>query len=198
MPVPSFTTGRLAGAVAAIVVLAVIFAAGARLLVNHADETAIGGPFQLVDQRGRSVTEADFKGRVQMIYFGYSFCPDVCPTALVAMSEALDLLSAQDRADVVPIFITVDPARDTVERMADYVANFAPEMVGLTGSQAQIDLVMRRFRVFAKLGQGQDGVYSVEHSSVIYIMDRKGRFSSSFTHLNTADEIAGGLRRVLR
>ena len=155
----------------------------------------IGGPFTLVDHTGAQRTEADFKGRHALIYFGYSFCPDVCPTALADMLIALDELGP-DAARVQPLFITIDPDRDTPEALKDYVANFHPRLIGLSGSPAQVSGAARAFRVYyAKVDDPEAGRnYLMDHSSVIYLMDPDGRYLAHFSHGTAPETMA---RRLL-
>lgn len=138
---------------------------------------AIGGPFTLTDGNGRVVTDASLRGRYALIYFGYTYCPDVCPTTLNALAAALVELGPKgDR--VTPVFITVDPARDTPPVVRSYVAAFSPRLVGLTGTPAQIAKVEREYRVYAArhvTGPGP-GDYTMDHTSLIYLMDPRGRF----------------------
>lgn len=159
---------------------------------------SIGGPFALVDQDGRARTDADFRGRYMMIYFGYTFCPDVCPTALSDMIVALDELGPL-AAQVQPIFITVDPARDTVEKLKTYVPNFHSRLIGLSGSEAQITAVARAYRVYyAKSEDPKAGSdYLMDHSSVIYLMDPKGRYVTHFNHATAPEKIAERLRELI-
>jgi len=160
--------------------------------------TSLGGPFTLVDGQGRTVTDADFRGKLMLIYFGYTYCPDVCPTTLGLMAQAFDKLSDSEREQVVPIFITVDPDRDTAALVRDYAAAFSPRMVGLTGSNAQITEVEREFKVYAAKAPGENGApYSVDHSSIIYLMGRDGRFIAHFAHGVTIDQMVEGLRKQL-
>ncbi|CAA7617243.1 SCO family protein [Magnetospirillum sp. UT-4] len=187
--------------VAVVVVVAV--ALGARLAVwsgsDHGGGGAIGGPFTLVNQDGRTVTDQDFRGRWMLVYFGYTFCPDVCPTALGVVSGALDKLAADERAKLVPVFVTVDPARDTPAVMKDYVAAFAPGMVGLSGSPEQVAAAMKAYKVYAAKAAGSDdpASYTVDHSSILYLMQPDGRFAQHFPHGTTADELAAGLKKRL-
>lgn len=144
----------------------------------------IGGPFTLIDHDGKTVTNADFQGHLMLVYFGYTYCPDVCPTALTGIAEALDILA--DGADeITPIFITVDPERDTPEGMADYVDVFHPRMVGLSGSVEQTTAAARAYRVFFAKVQEEDGGpedYLMDHSAYTYLMDRQGKFLTHFPH----------------
>src|SRR6185437_773362 len=131
---------------------------------------AIGGPFTLVDQSGKRVTQADFRGRWMLVYFGYTFCPDVCPTELQTIAGALDKLGP-DAASIAPLFITIDPARDTPAILADYVKLFDNRLIGLTGSAKEIDDVAREYRVYyAKVTQNSGGSYLMDHSSFAYLM----------------------------
>jgi len=154
----------------------------------------VGGPFQLTDQDGKPRASADFRGRYQLIYFGYSFCPDVCPTTLGVMSAALDKMGV-DAKRIVPIFITIDPERDTPPVLKKYMAAFGPEFVGLTGSPANIAGVEKAYRVYAKKQplDGKSG-YGMDHSSVIYLMGPDGRLVSFYDELISPDALAKDLK----
>jgi len=155
---------------------------------------AVGGPFTLVDQTGASRTERDFRGRLMLIYFGYTFCPDVCPTALQVMSVALDQLG-EKATQVQPIFITVDPARDTPAHLKSYVANF-PRLIGLTGSAEQVRAAAKAYRVYyQKAGEGKD--YLMDHSSIIFLMDRDGRYLTHFSHTTQSEAMAAAIAKRL-
>ena len=158
----------------------------------------IGGPFALVDQDGDSRTDMDFRGRYMMIYFGYTFCPDVCPTALSDMIAAVDELGPLAER-VQPVFITVDPARDTPETLKRYVPSFHPRLVGLSGSQAQITAAAKAYRVYyAKADDPAAGPdYLMDHSSIIYLMDPEGRYVTHFSHGTGPREIAERLRALV-
>ena len=136
---------------------------------------AVGGPFVLTDQNGKPRSSAEFRGRFMMIYFGYTYCPDVCPTTLALMGDALDKLGPA-RSRVVPIFITVDPQRDTPAQLKSYLKAFGPDFVGLTGSVKTITKVAGDFRVYFKKQPLPGGGYGMDHSSVIYLMAPDGRF----------------------
>lgn len=161
----------------------------------------VGGPFELVDHKGRTVTDRDFRGRLVLVFFGFTHCPDACPLALQNMALALEALGAQ--ADKVRVlFITVDRRRDTPEVLADYVANFHPNVIGLTGSQAQLAAVARAFHVRYREREapGDDASassYLVDHSAYIYVLGRNGRFRHAFHHAASADAIAAKLRALL-
>lgn len=158
----------------------------------------IGGPFTLVDHTGAERTEAHLKGRHALIYFGYSFCPDVCPTALADMLIALDELGP-DAGKVQPVFITIDPDRDTPAALGKYVGNFHPRLIGLSGSPAQIGQAARSYRVYyAKVDDPKAGEnYLMDHSSVIYLMDPDGRYLTHFSHGIAPDRMAKRLRELV-
>jgi protein SCO1/2 len=137
----------------------------------------IGGPFALQTADGKTVTEAALIGHPTLIYFGYTHCPDVCPTALAQVSDVLAKLP--DKA-VKVLFITVDPERDTPKMMGDYVSSFDSRVIGLSGSPAEVERIEKAYRVYAKKGPEKDGEYSMDHSSVVYLMDRNGRFAEAF------------------
>ena len=164
---------------------------------------AIGGPFTLVDQNGKTRTDKDFRGKFMLIYFGYTYCPDVCPTTLQIMSVAMNLLG-KDANQVVPIFVTVDPERDTVSQMRDYVKNFYPGMVGLTGSAEAIRKAAKAYRIYyRKSDVGPDGKkagpkdYLMDHSSIVLLMDRQGHYVTHFTPQTSSKEMAAEIRQHL-
>ena len=157
----------------------------------------IGGPFRLQGADGREVTDADFRGRWMLVFFGFIRCPDVCPTALQTVASALDTLNAEDRRKVAVLFITVDPERDTPAVMQEYVGAFGPGITGLSGTPEQIAAVAKAYRVYyAKHPTGGDE-YSMDHSSIIYVMDPRGRFAANFTHQTSPDAIAAKLRTLM-
>ncbi|MGF1592327.1 MAG: SCO family protein [Kiloniellaceae bacterium] len=157
----------------------------------------IGGPFTLTDQTGTRRTEADLQGRYALVYFGYTYCPDVCPTSLVTMTQGIDLLEEQDpekAAAVLPVFITVDPGRDTVEAMATYAGHFHPRMMALTGTEEEAAAAARAYRIFyQRVEEPGASDYLMDHSSVIYLMAPDGSYLTHFTHASTAEDIAAGL-----
>ena len=156
----------------------------------------IGGPFTLTDQNGKRVTDKDFRGRFMMVYFGFTFCPDVCPSALQVMGAALHKLGP--KADkITPIFITIDPERDTPEKMAQYVQSFDPRLVGLTGTPEEIAAVTKEYRVYAKKVPTKDGDYSMDHTALVYLMDKQGRFVAPFKLDRKPEAAAADLRRYL-
>lgn len=157
----------------------------------------VGGPFSLVDQTGTPVTDATWRGHWMIVYFGYTTCPDVCPTELQTMAAALDALRGQ-AAQVVPIFITVDPDRDTPARLADYVKLFDDRLVGLTGTPQQIDTVARAYRVYyAKVTPKESTTYLMDHSSFVYLMGPDGTLRALFRPGTSAQELAEAIRSRL-
>jgi len=158
----------------------------------------VGGPFRLIDHNGKTVTEADFRGRYMLIYFGYSFCPDVCPTTLAVMAQALEKLGGKAQR-IVPILITIDPERDTPQVLNDYVKAFGPGFVGLTGSEAAIKDVEKKYRVYAVKkpldpSKGSGGNYGVDHSSVLYLMGPDGKLVNFYDEAVSPDDLAKDLR----
>jgi len=190
-------------AIIAVVVIALV-AVGARLAVwsGHSTDNAsvptIGGSFTLTDQDGKTVSDTDFRGRYTLIFFGYTFCPDVCPTTLSTVAGALDKLPPAEAAKVVPIFISIDPERDTAPVMHDYVRAFSPAIVGLTGSPDAIAKVAKAFKVYAAKVKGDaPDRYTMDHSAILYLMGPDGRFVAHFTHGVSAEDLAAGLRKHL-
>ena len=157
----------------------------------------IGGPFQLTDMNGKAVSEASYRGKWLLVYFGYTHCPDACPTALNDMAEAIDELGPKS-GRVQGLFITVDPERDTPDVLKDYVAAFGDKLVGLTGTPEQIQRAAKAYRVYyAKHGGAESGEYDMDHSSVIYVMDPDGHFVANFTHESEPKQIAERLRTLI-
>lgn len=146
----------------------------------------IAGKFALVDHAGNAVTDETYRGKWLVVFFGYTFCPDVCPTTLTTVSDAIDRLGAR-ASQAQPLFITVDPQRDTVQRMAEYVAAFDAGIVGLSGTPDQIDTAARNFRAYyAKVGEANDPDYLMDHSALLYILDPDGRFAA---YVSTGDDV---------
>ncbi|MEX0583637.1 MAG: SCO family protein [Sneathiella sp.] len=157
----------------------------------------IGGPFSLVNHKGERVTDEDYKGKLLLIFFGFVNCPDVCPTEMQTISLAMQELGDQ-ASEVVPIFITVDPARDTPEAMADFVAAFHPSLVGLTGSEEEISDVKKKYRVYGQKQEGGDpDYYLVDHTSFTYLMGKDGELITVFSFGVPAEEIAAKVREEL-
>ncbi len=158
--------------------------------------SGVGGPFHLIDQSGRAVTDQDFKGKPFLVFFGFTYCPDICPTTLFDMSEVLKRLGP-DADKTAALFITVDPERDTPEKLKDYVSSFHPRIFGLTGTPEEIAKVEKEYRVYAKKVPLKDGDYTMDHTAVVYLMDKDGRFVAPFNLKKSADEAAADLRRRL-
>jgi cytochrome oxidase Cu insertion factor (SCO1/SenC/PrrC family) len=157
-------------------------------------EALVGGPFTLTDQHGAVVTEQDFAGRYMLIYFGYTYCPDFCPMSLSNMTQALDLLPPEQAEQVVPILITIDPERDTVEQLAEYAPLFHPRLVALTGTPEETRQAAKAYRVyFSKAGNGDGSDYLMDHSTFIYLMGPDGKYVRHFSHTATPEEIAAGI-----
>jgi len=177
-------------------VFAVIIYLGGRSVIAPA-VAAVGGPFQLEDQNGRPVTDQDMKGRPFLVFFGYTHCPDICPTTLFDISQVLQKLGPDaDRTGA--LFITVDPERDTPAVLKDYLSNFDPHLRGLTGDPSAVNSALRAYRVYAKkvpLDQGGD--YSMDHTAVVYLMDKDGRFVAPFNLKQTPEAAAAELKRYL-
>lgn len=159
----------------------------------------VGGPFKLTDQHGRTVRDSDFRGKYMLVVFGYTFCPDVCPAELQVMTAALDQLGPlADR--IQPVFITIDPQRDTVPQLSLYAGNFHPRLVLLTGSSAEIADVAKAYRVYYDKAEGSAGTsrdYLMDHSSIIYLMGPDGQFVRHFTYTTDAAALAQQLRQSI-
>ena len=188
--------------VAPVLIIAVLFlgAIGMRgIFLNRASAT-LGGSYTLIDMHGHPLTERQFQGRYTLIYFGYTHCIDVCPLTLATVTQALELMGKASH-QIVPLFITVDPSRDTPEVVADYVSHFSPDIVGLTGTESQIQAVIQSFHVMARRrGSPADRMssdYLMDHSSVLYLMDGDNRLVSVLPVDTSPQEIATRLRRLV-
>lgn len=182
-----------------IVAVALLGAGVATLLTRQsppAPQTSlIGGPFAMTADDGRPVTDRDFRGHPFLVYFGYTHCPDVCPTALLDISQVLKVLGPDAKIKV--LFVTVDPARDTPKIMKAYLANFDPHIVGLSGTEAQTKAIEHAYRAYAKKVPGKDGDYTMDHTAIFYLMDKKGRFVSTFRTDRPAKAGAAELQEYL-
>jgi protein SCO1/2 len=164
-----------------------------------ASTVQIGGPFTLVDHNSKATTDKTYAGKHMLIFFGYTFCPDVCPTALTTISNTLDIIG-DSAENVVPLFITVDPSRDTPEHLKEYVGYFHPKMVALTGTEEQIKAVTKVFRVYAakaKTDNEDPEDYLMDHSSITYLMGPDGKFLEHFSHGMEPEKIAERLLKHL-
>jgi protein SCO1/2 len=164
--------------------------------------TMVGGDFTLTDHTGRKVSSTEFRGRYLLIYFGFTMCPDVCPTTLAVMADALDKMG-DTRKKIVPILITIDPERDTPKVMAQYVKSFGDDFIGFTGSVAEIEAVKKLYKVYgAKKALDEDkglaGGYGMDHSSVMYLMGPDGKLVSYYDELIPADKLEAELRAKVK
>lgn len=158
--------------------------------------SAIGGAFQLTDQNGKKVTEKDLQGKPSLVFFGFTHCPEVCPTALFEMSEVLRGMG-KDAVRVNAYFISVDPERDTAAAMKNYLSSFDPHLQGLTGDSAAVAKVIAAYRVFAKKVPLKDGDYTMDHTSLIYLMNKDGQFVAPFNLKRKPEEAVADLKRYL-
>lgn len=160
---------------------------------------AIGGAFTAVNQDGQTVGDRSYRGKLQLVFFGYTFCPDVCPTELQNITLALDELEEKERAQVAPLFFSVDPERDTPAVLKEYLTNFAPSIQGLTGTPEQIRANARTFKAYyAKVPPKEaGGDYLMDHSAFTYLLDREGRYVQHFRPGAAPDEIARAIRARL-
>jgi protein SCO1 len=165
-------------------------------LRNVTAPAAIGGPFQLTDQSGQTVTEKSLQGRPTLIFFGFTHCPDVCPTSLFEISEVLHAMGG-DANRVNAYFVSVDPERDTVAAMKDYLSSFDPHLKGLTGDPEVIAKVLSEYRVYSRKVPLKDGDYTMDHTALIYLMDRDGHFVSPFNLKRPPEAAAADLKRYL-
>ena len=158
--------------------------------------SAIGGPFQLIDQNGKTVSDQDMKGRPFLVFFGFTHCPDICPTTLFDVSEVLGKLGP-DADRVGALFVTVDPERDTPEKMKDYLSSFDSHLRGLSGDANAIAAIEKGYRVYAKKVPLEGNDYTMDHSALVYLMDKEGRFVAPFSLKRRPEESAADLRRYL-
>ncbi|MCP5361229.1 MAG: SCO family protein [Hyphomicrobiales bacterium] len=148
---------------------------------KSAGEAAIGGTFTLLNQDGKTVKDTDLNGKPSLVFFGFTHCPDICPTGLLTLTQVMETLG--ENANVTPVFISVDPERDTVARMKEYLTNFHPSIVGLTGGRAAVDQVIQAYKVYAKKQPGEtEQSYMMDHSGFIYLMDADGKYQAHFAH----------------
>src|ERR1700690_2635498 len=158
--------------------------------------SASGGPFKVIDENGKPVPEEDMKGRPFLVFFGYTHCPDICPTTLFEMSEVMHALG-KDADRIGALFITVGPERDTPALMKEYLSSFDPHLRGATGDRKAIDAVEKTYRVYAKKVPTDNGDYSMDHTALVYLMDKQGRFVAPFKLNRNPEEAAADLRQYL-
>lgn len=205
--IPMWVFPLVAGIGALVLVFAILMALDARPQpaqgeVISSGRADIGGPFTLVDHTGTTVTEADFAGRPMLIYFGFTYCPDICPFSLQVMAAALEALPEDRRNEFQPVLITVDPERDTPEQLAQYIESpaFPANLVGLTGTPEQIAAAAAEYRVIYRRAQepgAPEDTYTMDHTSLIYLMDRQGEFHSVYAHGTPPAQLAEGLQDFL-
>jgi cytochrome oxidase Cu insertion factor (SCO1/SenC/PrrC family) len=205
MPKPHYAPSRLQFIFAAFALLAALVIAGTAYYFSGQVQTAtgsgtalVGGPFTLTDQDGRKVTDKDFRGRYMLVFFGYTYCPDFCPTELQVMSVALENLGA--KADAIqPIFISFDPERDTPEVLKQYVSNFHPRLVGLTGTAEEIASAAKAYRVYySKVANSSaPDAYLMDHSTITYLMDREGKFLKHFSYSTDSAAMAKAIEEAI-
>ncbi|WP_027173084.1 SCO family protein [Methylobacterium sp. 10] len=188
LPLILFALGLVALGVAATVVL-----------VPNAGQVAtssVGGPFTLTDQNGRRVTERDFAGATHLVFFGFTHCPDVCPTTLQQIGDVLQALGPKGK-DTKALFIAVDPERDTPEALKTYLASFDPRIIGLTGSPEEVTAAVKAYRAYIRKVPTKEGDYTMEHTALVYIMDGRNRFVNALNLTKPADQAAAELAKAL-
>ena len=187
--------------VGAATALAIFPTARERLLPKGAPsvgQALVGGPFALTDQSGKRVTDKDLRGRYLLVFFGFTNCPDVCPSALQVMTAALEKLGSKGQK-ITPVFITIDPERDTPAQLATYLQSFHPDIVGLSGTPAEIEAVTKAYRVYVKKVADPKSAagYTFDHSAIIYLMGPDGAYLAHFTHATNVDTMAERLAKLL-
>ncbi|HZL31012.1 MAG TPA: SCO family protein [Pseudolabrys sp.] len=158
--------------------------------------SAIGGPFTLTDQNGKTITDKDLKGKPFLVFFGYTHCPDVCPTTLFELSELMHALG-NDANRTGALFISVDPERDTPAAMKDYLSSFDPHVIGATGGEKAVEMAEKAYRVYAKKVPTENGDYSMDHTALVYLMNKQGRFVAPFSLKRSPQAAAADLRKYM-
>ena len=190
LPLVVFLVGALALAAAAILT----FSPGAR--TTSSGTASVGGPFTLTTQEGKPLSDTDLKGSPYLVFFGFTHCPDICPTKLFEISEVLRAAGEGDKAKKLKaLFITVDPERDTPETMKSYLGSFDSRIVGLSGERPAIDAVIKSYRAYAKKVPLKEGDYTMDHTAIVYLMDKQGRFVAPFNMKRPPEEAAAELRK---
>lgn len=190
--------GLMAGALAAFALLSDRQGVPSGQGAIQTGKALIGGPFSLTDQNGKRVTEKDFLGRYTLVFFGFTHCPDICPSSLQVMAAALDKLGDKAK-DLVPVFITLDPERDTPEKIGEYVKSFDSRFVGLTGSKEEVAAAAKAYRVYYQIvpDETNKGEYTIDHAAIIYLMGKDGEFVTHVPHATTPDAIVSALSKAL-
>jgi protein SCO1/2 len=193
-------TARLLLALGAFVAGLVLFSAVIFIVTGRTPApvavSTVGGPFKLVDQNDKPITEQDFKGEPFLVFFGFTHCPDVCPTTLFEVSEIFRALGP-DAKNLRAMFVTVDPERDTPAVMKDYLASFDPRIIGVTGDVDAITAAEKSYRVYAKKVPTDGGGYTMDHTAIVYLMNKDGRFVAPFNMKRRPEEAAAELKRYL-
>ena len=174
----------------------IVLAGGQRGVTSGIKTAAIGGPFRLIDQNGEPFSDTDLRGKSFLVFFGFTHCPDVCPTTLFDISEIMRNLG-KDADRTAAVFITVDPERDTPEALKEYLSSFDPHVRGLSGDLANIAAVAKAYRVYYRKVPLEGGDYTMDHTAIVYLMDKEGQFVSPFNMRRTADVAAAELRKHL-
>jgi protein SCO1/2 len=157
--------------------------------------SVVGGPFSLVDQTGARVTEASYKGAPSLVFFGFTHCPDVCPTTLFEMSEILRKLPKE--AKISALFVTVDPERDTPDALKSYLSSFDPRISGLSGTREDVDAMLKAYRVYAKKIPTENGQYTMDHTAIVYMMDKQGRFVNALNIQQPPEAAAREIQKLM-
>jgi protein SCO1/2 len=178
------------------VLLLILFVTGKDRETVLPAPSAVGGPFRLVDQNSQQVTDETLKGRPFLVFFGFTHCPDICPTTLFEISEILRQLGP-DGDRLKALFVTVDPERDTPEKLKDYLSSFDPRLGALTGTPEQVAAMTKAYRVYARKVPLQGGDYTMDHTALVYLMDKQGRFIAPFNVKRKPEEAAAELRKYL-
>ena len=188
------TTAFLAGLVIFLGVF--LFATGNFGTASGPGGSAIGGPFQLIDQNGKPITDKDLAGKPFLVFFGFTHCPDVCPTTLFEVSELMQALG-KDADRTAALFITVDPERDTPKVLKDYISSFDPHVIAATGDRKAIEAAEKAYRVYAKKVPTGTDDYSMDHTALVYLMDKQGRFVAPFSLKRSPEAAAADLRKYM-
>lgn len=175
---------------------AIVLIAGRRASTPVFQAAQVGGPFRLLDQDGKPITDQDLKGKPFLVFFGFTRCPEVCPTTLFDVSEVMRSLGP-DADRTAALFVTVDPERDTAAALKDYLASFDPHLHGLTGDPAALAAVAKAYRVYYKKVPLDGGDYTMDHTAIVYLMDKEGRFVSPFSLKRKPEVAAAELRKYL-
>ena len=182
----------LAGAFAFVAVILVVTGRGP----GGPAASSVGGSFALVDHNGAGITDMAFRGKPFLVFFGFTHCPDVCPTTLFEVSEVMRSLG-KDADRTAALFVSVDPERDTPAKMKDYLSSFDPHLIGATGDRAAIDAIVKAYRVYAKKVPTGNDDYTMDHTAIVYLMDKQGRFVAPFAIKRPPAEAAAELRKYL-